>query len=313
MQYHELIVKIPVEKEETAEAILALLDIGGIYTEDYSDMLDCPLVKNFALIDEELLKKDTSYALLHVYFQLQINMAEVVEYITARFDAEGIPMSILEQTVKEDDYANSWKQYYKPLSIGKIAVVPEWEDYAPKEDEKVLLIDPGMAFGTGTHETTSLCIETIQEYDFKGKKAIDIGCGSGILSITALLCGAAVADAIDIDPNAVKVSGENVALNTFEGEFHAAAGNILAMDEEAKTLIGGKKYDFILANIVADVIIRLTAFAGELLTEDGVFVMSGIITERETEVLNALSRNGFVLLERKEKGGWLCLAAKKAE
>jgi ribosomal protein L11 methyltransferase len=272
-------------------------------------MLECPLVKNFALIDEELLKKDVTYALLHVYFQPQVNMTAVIEYLTARFDAEGIPMSVMSTTVKEDDYANSWKQYYKPLSIGNIAVVPEWEEYEKKENETVLRIDPGMAFGTGTHETTSLCIEEIQKYAVEGKKVLDIGCGSGILSIASLLLGAEDVNAIDIDPNAVKVSYENASLNTYAGDFKAVAGNILAMDEAAKDLVNGKKYNYILANIVADVIIRLSAFVGDLLTNDGVFIMSGIITERRDEVMKALADNGFTVTGEQEKGGWLCISA----
>jgi len=309
MQYHELIIKTDIKDEEVATSIISMLDIGGIYTEDYSDMLDCPLVKNFALIDEELLKKDVTYALLHVYFQEQTNMTAVIEYLTARFDAEGIPMSVMSNTVKEDDYANSWKQYYKPLTIGSIAVVPQWEDYEKKEGETVLRIDPGMAFGTGTHETTSLCIEEIQKYAVEGKKVLDIGCGSGILSIVSLLKGAEEVNAIDIDPNAVKVSHENASLNTYSGDFKAVTGNILAMDEAAKGLVEGKKYNFILANIVADVIIRLASFVGELMTEDGVFIMSGIITERREEVMNALADNGFTVKGEHEKGGWLCIAA----
>ncbi len=311
MQYTELIIKIDIEHEDVATSIISMLDIGGIYTEDYSDMLDCPLVKNFALIDEELLKKDVTYALLHVYFAPHINMTAVIEYLTARFDAENIPMSIMSNTVKEDDYANSWKQYYKPLSIGNIAVVPEWEEYEKKENETVLRIDPGMAFGTGTHETTSLCIEEIQKYDIKGENVLDIGCGSGILSIASLLMGAKEVNAIDIDPNAVKVSHENASLNSYEGEFKAVTGNILSMDEAAKNLVDGKKYKFILANIVADVIIRLSAFVGDLLTDDGLFIMSGIITERREEVLKALSDNGFKVTGEHEKGGWLCITAQK--
>jgi ribosomal protein L11 methyltransferase len=238
-------------------------------------------------------------------------MNAVIEYLTARFDAENIPMSIMSNTVKEDDYANSWKQYYKPLSIGNIAVVPEWEEYEKKENETVLRIDPGMAFGTGTHETTSLCIEEIQKYDVKGESVLDIGCGSGILSIASLLMGAKEVNAIDIDPNAVKVSHENASLNAYKGEFKAVTGNILSMDEAAKNLVDGKKYKFILANIVADVIIRLSAFVGDLLTDDGLFIMSGIITERREEVLRALSDNGFKVTGEHEKGGWLCITAVK--
>ncbi len=311
MKYNELIIKIPTSREDEATAIISMLDIGGIYIEDYSDMMDCPLVKNFALIDEELLKKDTEYALLHIYFQIQTNMSDVREYLIASFDANAIPMSIVEQIIAEDDYANSWKQYYKPLLIKNMAIVPEWEEYEKKNDETILKIDPGMAFGTGTHETTSLCIEKIQDFDMNGKKCLDIGCGSGILSITGLLLGAGSVDATDIDPNAVKVTKENASLNSFDGTLNAAVGNILAMDDGARTLINGKKYDFIFANIVADVIIRLTDFIKDFMDDNGVFIMSGIITERRDDVMSALIKNGLKVTDEKEKGGWLCISASK--
>lgn len=304
MQYKELVLKIKTDRVAEAEAIISLLDIGGIYTEDYSDLDDCPLVKNFALVDEELQKKDKQTALLHIYFGEYADIPANLEFISARFDTCGIEMEILENTVKEEDYANAWKQYYKPLKIGEVTVVPQWEDYTPVEGETVLRIDPGMAFGTGNHETTSLCVEELQRYFPNGGDLLDIGCGSGILSITALLLGARKAVGIDIDPNAVKVSGENASLNTFSGVFTGICGNIL---EEKTALVGGEKFDCIAANIVADVIIRLLAFAGDLLRERGRMILSGIITERGDEVKRAIAENGFVLLKEQEKKGWLCM------
>lgn len=308
MQYKELVLKIKTEKVAEAEAIVSLLDIGGIYTEDYSDLDDCPLVKNFALVDEALLAKDKETALLHVYFGEHADAAANLEFIAARFAACGIEMQVVENTVREEDYANSWKQYYKPLKIGRITVVPEWEDYTPGTGETVLTIDPGMAFGTGNHETTSLCVEALQKFFVPGTSFLDIGCGSGILSIAALLLGAKKAVGIDIDPNAVKVSGENAALNTFSGTFSGVAGNIL---EEQTALVGGEKFDCITANIVADVIIRLLRFAKDLLRENGRMILSGIITERGDEVRRAITENGFTLLEEQEKKGWLCMVIER--
>lgn len=306
MQYKELVFQVGTSQVSEAEAIISLLDIGGIYTEDYSDMDDCPLVRNFALIDEELLKKDKTSALLHVYFGEHADIPANLEFISARFAACGIPVNLLENTVREEDYAESWKQYYKPLKIGKITVVPEWETYTPSENETILRIDPGMAFGTGNHETTSLCVEALQQYFIPGGTLVDLGCGSGILSITALLLGAEKAVGIDIDPNAVKVSGENAALNIFPGTFTGIAGNIL---EEKTALVEGEKFDCIAANIVADVILRFLPFAQELLREKGKMILSGIITERGDEVKQALEANGFSLLEVREKKGWLCIVA----
>lgn len=163
MRYKEIILKIKTKDAEKASAIVSMLDIGGIYTEDYSDLLDCPLVKNFALVDEELLKKDKETALLHIYFAEHVNTEENLIFIKERFDAEQISFSVLENTVKEEDFQNNWKQYYKPLKIKNITVVPEWEDYKRASGETILRIDPGVAFGTGNHETTALCLEKLQE------------------------------------------------------------------------------------------------------------------------------------------------------
>ena len=172
MQYKEIILKIKTSDEDTATAIVSLLDIGGIYTEDYSDLEECPLVKNFALIDEELLKKDKNTVLLHIYFAEHIDVSACLDFIKTRFDAENIAFEVMENKVEEDDFANNWKQYYKPLKIKNITVVPEWENYKASDGETVLRIDPGVAFGTGNHETTSLCVEKLQETVKKGDKVI---------------------------------------------------------------------------------------------------------------------------------------------
>lgn len=306
MQFYELIIKVPVEYEETSLAILSLLDISGIYTEDYSDLTECPLVKNFALIDEELLKKDISNVLIHIYFGLHVNINDIREYISYRFDIEKIPYTIISQKINEDDYANSWKQYYKPLKIGKITIVPQWEKYESKENEKLLWIDPGVAFGTGTHETTHLCIEKLQQFDLENSTLLDIGCGSGILSIVSLISGARLVNAVDIDPNAVKVSKSNVDLNEFNGEFNAYSGNILD-DKELKE-IKDIKYDIVVANIVADVIIRIIPLVKTLLNDNGHFLMSGIITERKDEVIDALRKNGMIVSDVSEMNGWVLIS-----
>ncbi len=308
MKYNELLIKISSADGEKASAIAAMLDIGGLYLEDYSDMMDCDLVKQIGLIDEELLAKDTSKATLHVYLPENISVDEASAYLEERFTSEDIKYELSHELIDEEAYANAWKKYYKPLKIGeKIVVCPLWEEYELKDGEVMLKIDPGMAFGTGTHETTSLCIEYLQTVVNKGDKILDVGCGSGILSVTALLCGASEALALDIDPNAVRVSYENAGLNTFDGKFEAVCDNILDPESEIRKSLNGKKYDVIVANIVADIIIRLAGFIFEYLEDDGAFIVSGIITEREKDVLRALDENGFKVLDRSEKKGWVCI------
>lgn len=308
MTYSELKLVIPSADGETACAIAAMLDIGGIYLEDYSDMLDCEIVKNVGIIDEELLKKDTSTAVLHIYLPDHINPAEAAEYLRERFTLSGIDYKCEIGSVDESDYAEAWKQYYKPLHIGeKIVVVPEWEEYAKKDGELILTLDPGMAFGTGSHETTSLCVETLQKVVNPADNVLDIGCGSGILSIASLILGAQSVDAFDIDPNAVKVTKENAGLNVFSGTLNARTANIL----NDKAPIENKKYNVIVANIVADIIIRLCDFIGEHLDDNGVFITSGIITERRADVIAAFEKNGFTVVDEHEKRGWLCFCLKR--
>lgn len=309
MQYKEIILKIKTSDEETATAIVSLLDIGGIYTEDYSDLEECPLVKNFALIDEELLKKDKDTVLLHIYFAEHIDVSACLDFIKTRFDAENIAFEVMENKVEEDDFANNWKQYYKPLKIKNITVVPEWEDYKAADGETILRIDPGVAFGTGNHETTSLCVEKLQGTVKKGDKVLDLGCGSGILSIASLLLGASAVDAVDIDPNAVKISKENAALNKFDGIFRAQTGNILEKGSEIFDFVG-KGYNIVVANIVADVLIRICSFIKEHTAPRAYFILSGIICERCGEVEKALKDNGFTVEEVAEKRGWNCIVAR---
>ncbi|MBO4392360.1 MAG: 50S ribosomal protein L11 methyltransferase [Clostridia bacterium] len=308
MVYTEIRLTVPSLFGETACAIASMLDIGGLYLEDYSDMLDCEIVKNVGIIDEELLKKDTETAVLHIYLPEHITIPAAVEFLRERFAAEKIDFKCEIGSVDEKDYAESWKQYYKPLHIGeKIVIVPQWEKYEKQEGELVVTLDPGMAFGTGSHETTSLCVETLQETVKTGDRVLDVGCGSGILSITSLVLGAASVTAFDIDSNAVKVTKENASLNVFTGVLDAKTANIL----ENRQPVEGKKYNVIVANIVADIIIRLCSFIGENLAENGVLITSGIITERRDDVLAAFAANGFTVINEKEKRGWLCFTLKR--
>ena len=301
MKYNEILLKINSADGEKACNIAGMLDIGGLYLEEYSDMMDCGLVKSVGLIDEALLNKDRTTAVLHIYLGLDVNLSEAAEYLKERFTAEGIEYSVSYSQIDEDEYATSWKQYYKPFKVGEhIVIVPEWEKYQPEQGEIPLVIDPGMAFGTGSHETTSSCIEAVQKYVKKGDKVLDVGCGSGILSISALLMGAEKAVGLDVDSIAVQVSESNAALNTFAGVYTAYRCNIL----EQEPPVGNEKFNVVTANIVADIIIKLSGKIRKYLTEDGLFIVSGIITERAPEVVGALEKNGFSIIDGKENRGW---------
>lgn len=229
----------------------------------------------------------------------------------------GLDLGSLEvevSTVDEEDWANNWKAYYKPLKVGeKLLIRPSWETEFDAEGRIVVSVDPGMAFGTGTHPTTRMCMELLEQSIREGADMLDLGCGSGILSVTALLLGAASALAVDIDPVAEKVTRENAALNGVpEGNYEVLVGNLLSDDALAARL-AQKAYDVVCANIVASVIIALAPLVPRFLKDDGAFIASGIILERLEEVETALHENGLVTERSITSEGWAALKMKKRE
>ena len=216
--------------------------------------------------------------------------------------------------LREYDWAHSWQKYYRPLAVGeKLYIVPEWERDTAEIPAGVtrLLMNPGLTFGTGSHASTQLCLEGVEAHTKPNDLVLDLGCGSGILAIAALCLGASRATAVDIDPKAVDVAYENAALNGIgRDRYTVRAGNVLA-DRALAAELAQQRYHLVLANIVADVIIPLSAKAGDFLTEDGVFLCSGIIDTRADEVQAALEKNGLHVFERREQNGWVALASKK--
>jgi ribosomal protein L11 methyltransferase len=207
--------------------------------------------------------------------------------------------------VSDTDWVNNWKQYYKPTRVGRhVVIVPAWEDYAAGPDDVVVKVDPGAAFGSGTHETTRLCIEFIEELAGKNTRLLDIGTGSGILAVTALRLGAKSASGIDIDELAMDSAGENARLNGVEARFNVRLGNL------ADNVYG--TYGLITANIVADAIIRLAPDVPRCLSIGGVFVASGIISAREDEVRGVLAQNGLCVFDVKRNKDWVALACTRS-
>ena len=308
MTYSEIVFTVDSKDKEIASDIVGMLNCGGIYIEDYTDLEDDPTVKQVGIVDEALLEKDKTKVLLHVYADEHTSVENCIAFVSDRFSSESITYEVEIKHVDEEDYANSWKQYYKPIKIGnRVVIVPEWEPYEKADGEITVALNPGMAFGTGTHETTSMCIEALQDIVFEGDEVLDIGCGSGILSVTALLCGANRADATDIDRNAVNVAYENAELNGVKDRLHATEDNILSAESPIRT--AGKKYNVVIANIVADVIIEICGFVKTLIKPYGCFVASGIISERLDDVVKAMNDNGLCVAAIHEKRGWNCIIA----
>ena len=306
MDWTEIKVTVPVERVDEAGAIVSMTVPYGIYIEDYSDMEDAVLeIAHIDLIDEELLERDRSKGIVHVYISPEENPNEAVSFIKERLDAENISYEIDTVLCKNADWENNWKKYFKPMPVGeKLLIQPIWKDKVESGDRVVLNLEPGLAFGSGSHETTRLCLAAIEKYITPGCKMLDIGCGSGILSIASLLLGAGEATGVDIDKLAVKTAMENAVRNGFdESKYTLYHGNLTDK-------VSGK-FDVIAANIVADAIIMLSKGVDEFMNENSVYIVSGIIDVRENEVVAALDNYGFRIIARHEEAGWLCFECMK--
>lgn len=288
---------------ERASAIMSMID-NNLMIEDYSD-IDLKSVYG-DLIDESLLNADKTIASISVFIPCEKSPTEAMAFIHDRMSDSGIEGKIEVIGVNEDDWANAWKAYYKPIRIGKhMVIVPAWEKFEPKEDDIVIRMDPGMAFGTGTHETTRLVIELLEKYVKKGDRMLDVGTGSGILAICASKLGARECKAYDIDPVAVRVARENVKDSGLANITCDVSDLLRGVDRTGGT------YDIITANIVADIIIRMSPDIGELMHDGTILVTSGIITERRDEVVDALTKNGLEIVEVREDNGWCAVVVTK--
>ena len=302
-EWTEIKISVNSKDIDRASDIANMVVPYGIYIEDYSALEEQVMeIAHVDLIDEDLLKKDKSKAFVHIYLEPDVNPAEALAFLSERYNAENIEHKIDTSATLEEDWRNNWKKYFNPTPVGeKILIRPTWRDDYDAEGRVVLNIDPGLAFGTGNHETTKLCLEAVEKYLKQGDTVLDVGCGSGILAIASLLLGAKSAVGVDIDKTAVRTAAENAELNGVSDRFTAVEGDLTEK-------ISGK-YNLIVANIVADAIISLSKGVREFMNEDTVYIMSGIIDTRGDEVYNAVSKD-FEIIERIEDNGWVCLVAK---
>ena len=305
MEWTDLQITVPKRYADTAEVIATMVANGGIYIEDYSDLEQQAWeIAHVDLIEQELLDQPRDIVKVHMYLAPDENPAEVLPLFKERLDAAGIEYELSTAGIEQEDWQNAWKQYYHAMDIGRrLAIVPGWERY--ETDRIAITMDPGMAFGTGTHETTSLCLEVLDEMVQGGERMLDIGTGSGILAIAALKLGAASAEGVDIDPMCVRTAGENAARNGVEDRLTVLVGDL---SDKATGV-----YDIITANIVASAILSLAPHIPALLASGGLFVSSGIIDTRKEEVLAGLREAGLDPFEVREKRGWVCILCRKKE
>ena len=305
-KWTEIAVSVDVKDLDTAADIANMTVPYGIYIEDYSALEQETMeIAHIDLIEEGLLKKDRTKGIIHIYINAFENPGESVSFLEDRLSFAGIKYEISLNTCDAEDWQNNWKQYFHPMPVGeKLLIRPVWEEEYESNGRRVLDIEPGLAFGTGSHPTTKLCLETLEKYINEDSKVLDIGCGSGILSIASLLLGAKSAFGVDIDALAVKTALDNAKKNGFEPPvFDAVQGNLSDKVSE--------KYNVIVANIVADIIIKFNTQVNEFLSDNGIYITGGIIESREDEVLMSFAQNGFKVVQRFEEKGWLVFVLKK--
>ena len=304
MEWTDIRLTVNKANADEAEAIATMIAEGGIYIEDYSDLeWQVEQIAHVDLIEQELLDKPRDIVIIHLYVQPDAQPAETIALLQARLDEARIQYTIETEGVEQDDWQNGWRKYYHPMEIGtRLAIVPSWHEYDTNRVK--LILDPGLAFGTGGHETTSLCLETLDEKITGDERVLDIGTGSGILAIAALKLGAASAEGVDIDPVAVRTAGENAALNGVADKLTVLVGDL---SDKASG-----QYDVVVANIVANAIISLSPAVPALMKPHGYFIASGIIDTRKDEVVAALNAAGLKVQAIREKRGWECILCTKA-
>ncbi len=311
MKWTEVQVSTTSENEDIVSAILYETGAMGLTIEDPNDVIELSKrVDEWDFIDASLFDTTFEGIVIKAYFSELEDLVEIIKTIKDNIEAGPILLGekplgqVMIAQVDEKDWAENWKKYYKPKRIGKnIVIKPSWESFESLPNDLIIELDPGMAFGTGTHETTIMCIEALESYVMKDSTVFDIGCGSGVLGIAAAKLGAKKVIGVDLDEVCVRVSNENIAINHVEGIVEIKKGNLLEVVKD--------KADIIVANIIAEIIAGMTVDIGDSLEDDGIFITSGIIIEKIYIVEEALLENGFKILEVKKMNAWACIIASK--
>lgn len=321
MEWIKVIIYTTSEGIEPLTGVLYQIGVTGFEIEDEADFYEF-LENNhqyWDYVDEELKREKHKETCVNVYVsdnatgrETLVDIKNEVALLKKRDkNNEFGRLEIALDNISEEDWANNWKSFFHPIEVGsKILIKPEWEDLAEATDRIVFNVNPGMSFGSGTHHTTQLCIEQLEKYITGDTYMLDLGCGSGILSIIGLMLGAKEAAAVDIDPNAVGIAYDNAKRNGIGKEFYHVYSGDVTSDSELIGKLSECKYDVIAANIVADVIIAVTPCVKSLIDENGIFIASGIIEERVEDVKAVLSDNLFEIIDVQQRADWVCIVSK---
>ena len=310
MKYVEFIIyTAKPEQLETVQAVLMMHDIIDVVLNDprdVDDLLDKKNAYDWDYIDDSVMQQKESRPSATIYLDDTDETKALIETVTAEVKEYLTDAETEVNVVCDDDWKDNWKEYFKPAKVTeRLVVKPTWEEYEAKDGELVIEIDPGMAFGTGTHETTSLCLALMEKYIKDGDKVLDVGCGSGILAIAAGLLGAEDVLGIEIDPVAVEIGKENVALNKLDHKVKVVYGDLTkGVDFKA---------DMVAANLMADLVKLLSGDVMAHIEEDGIYISSGILAELADDVSSVIRNCGFDIVEVLVKGEWCAIAAKPAK
>lgn len=312
MDWTEISIKTSQEGADIAAQAFYEVGITGLVIEDPDELSQLSKEEFFwDYIDESMVGTSDGTVVIKAYLSSDSSLGEKLSLIKDKINwlkkrDLGVDLGSLDielTSVREEDWSNTWKKYYKPMKVSdRIVIKPSWETYNKKKGQVILTLDPGMAFGTGTHETTMLCMQAIDQYIRPDHSLIDIGCGTGVLSIGALLLGAKAATAIDLDGNAVEIARKNAQINKVLDRMTLVHGNLL--DE-----IEGS-YDIVVANIIADVIIELSQYVTNYIKAGGLFISSGIIHERLDEVIEQIESVGLIIEKVEKMGEWAMVVSR---
>lgn len=316
MKWNRFTVKTKTEAEDIVISTLAEVGIEGVEIQDKQPLTEEDKAQMFVDIMPEG-PADDGIAYLNFYLEEDADKEAILKDVREALDDLKNFMDIGEATIEESqtedkDWINNWKQYFHQFYVDDILIIPSWEEVKPEDESKMIIhIDPGTAFGTGMHETTQLCMRQLKKYVKEETELLDVGTGSGILSIVALKLGTGHAVGTDLDPCAISAAKENLETNDIPaGKMDVMIGNIID-DREVQDAVGYEKYDIVTANILADVLIPLTPVILHQMKKGGIYITSGIIDEKETEVVDAIKAAGLEVLEVTHQGEWVSVTARK--